>query len=190
MKYYTYAYLRKDGTPYYIGLGSGKRIYKRNKNCIKPPVNGGKAIILKNNLSLEEAKKHEIYMISLFGRKDNNTGILHNRTNGGDGVWGRIPSEKHRKICSEAAKRDMKKKVGMWALSKEDHDKGRMKGSISSAKSCSREFIVEEISTGKIIKGFNVTSFCREKGILQSNFTSMLKGRQKSAYGFRLPSVI
>ena len=45
-------------------------------------------LILKNNLSEDEAIKHEIYLISIFGRKDNNTGILRNLTDGGDGKSG------------------------------------------------------------------------------------------------------
>jgi hypothetical protein len=83
MEYYTYAYLREDRTPYYIGKGKGNRAYRRHKTDIKPPKDKSRILILKNNLTEEEAFKHEIYMIVVFGRKDLGTGILHNRTNGG-----------------------------------------------------------------------------------------------------------
>ena len=83
-KYYTYAYLREDKTPYYIGKGSGNRAYRRTKKCTKPPKDKSRIILLKQNLTEEEAFKHEVYMIAIFGRKDLGTGILHNRTNGGD----------------------------------------------------------------------------------------------------------
>ena len=84
-RFYTYAYLREDRTPYYVGKGIGKRIIKRFKKDIKPPKDKTRIIFLKQNLTEEEAFKHEIYMIAVFGRKDLGTGILHNRTNGGDG---------------------------------------------------------------------------------------------------------
>lgn len=83
-EYYTYAYLREDKTPYYIGKGKSDRVFRRNKKDIKPPKNKTRIIFLKKNLTEEEAFKHEIYMISIFGRKDLGTGILHNRTDGGD----------------------------------------------------------------------------------------------------------
>jgi len=88
MNYYTYAYLREDGTPYYIGKGSGTRIYQKSGRIVKPPKDKSRIIFLKKNLTEDESFKHEIYMISIFGRKDLGSGILHNRTNGGDGVSG------------------------------------------------------------------------------------------------------
>jgi len=88
--YYTYAYLREDRTPYYIGKGSSDRVYKRSKKCIKPPKDKTRIIFLKQNLTEENAFNHEKYMIAVFGRKDLGTGILHNRTDGGDGASGRI----------------------------------------------------------------------------------------------------
>jgi hypothetical protein len=88
MDYYTYAYLREDKTPYYIGKGIGNRAYvshmrKDDKNLL--PKDKSRIIYLKQNLTEEEAFKHEIYMIAVLGRKDLGTGILHNRTDGGDG---------------------------------------------------------------------------------------------------------
>jgi hypothetical protein len=83
-KYYTYAYLREDGTPYYIGKGSGRRAYVENHR-INLPKDRDKIIILKNKLTEDEAFKHEKYMIAVFGRKDLGTGILRNLSDGGDG---------------------------------------------------------------------------------------------------------
>jgi hypothetical protein len=90
--YYTYAYLREDRTPYYIGKGSGKRAYEKYNRKIKPPKDKSRIIFLKQNLTEEKAFKHEKYMIAVFGRKDLGTGILHNRTDGGEGASGAIRS--------------------------------------------------------------------------------------------------
>jgi hypothetical protein len=85
-RFYTYAYLREDRTPYYIGKGGGNRAYRKRKNEIQPPKDKSRVIFLKQNLTEEEAFKHEIYMIAVFGRKDLGTGILRNKTSGGEGV--------------------------------------------------------------------------------------------------------
>ena len=103
MHYYTYAYLREDRTPYYIGKGKEDRIYSKQKN-IKPPKDKSRILYLKQNLTEEEAFKHEIYMIDVFGRKDLGTGILHNRTDGGEGSSGCIPSEETKRKLSEVNK--------------------------------------------------------------------------------------
>jgi general stress protein YciG len=89
VNYYTYAYLREDKTPYYIGKGTENRIYSTNRR-VKLPKDKSRIIFLKQNLTEEEAFKHERYMINVFGRKDLGTGILRNMTDGGDGAsnWG------------------------------------------------------------------------------------------------------
>ena len=102
--YYTYAYLREDGTPYYIGKGVGKRINEKYNRRAKKPKDKFRIIFLKQNLTEEEAFKHEIYMIAVFGRKDLGTGILRNLTNGGEGCSGMVCSEKTKRKISESNK--------------------------------------------------------------------------------------
>ena len=103
-EYYTYAYLREDRTPYYIGKGQGDRIYKKGSGEVNPPKDKSRVIYLKQNLTEEEAFRHEIYMIDVFGRKDLGTGILRNKTNGGEGTSGVIRSDEYRKKMSDANK--------------------------------------------------------------------------------------
>jgi len=90
--YYTYAYLREDGTPYYIGKGRRFRATLGHHRIPKPPKN--RILFLKKNLTEEEALRHEKYMIYVLGRKDIGTGILRNLTDGGElGPSGWVPSE-------------------------------------------------------------------------------------------------
>jgi hypothetical protein len=89
--YYTYAYLREDKTPYYIGRGKGDRAYRRHwrsrvRGGYFDPPSEDRIIILKKNLTEDDANKHEKYMIAIFGRKDLGTGILRNLTDGGEGT--------------------------------------------------------------------------------------------------------
>ena len=101
---FTYAYLRENGSPYYIGKGSRKdRVYALHRSC-PVPKDKTKIIILKDNLTEEEAFKHEIYMIAVFGRKDLGTGILLNRTDGGEGTVGRYWSEDRKREHSNKVK--------------------------------------------------------------------------------------
>lgn len=110
MDYCTYAYLRKDGTPYYIGKGKKYRPYSKNRLFNPPPKD--RILVLKRNLTEEEAIRHEIYMIDVFGRKDNGTGILRNLTDGGEGVSGlRHSSESKRKIGKKNSEKVRSKKV-------------------------------------------------------------------------------
>jgi hypothetical protein len=101
-RFYTYAYLREDRTPYYIGKGEKLRIYKKRKGEVGKPKDKSRIIFLKQNLTEEEAFRHEIYMIAVFGRKDLGTGILHNRTDGGEGASGAIRSYELRQRISKS----------------------------------------------------------------------------------------
>jgi hypothetical protein len=101
--YYTYAYLREDGTPYYIGKGKGKRIHQKCRRLFNLPPKE-RRIFLKKNLTEKEAFNHEIYMISVLGRKDLGTGILNNFTDGGEGASGLKCSEETRRKLSESHK--------------------------------------------------------------------------------------
>jgi hypothetical protein len=97
--FYTYAYLRQDGTPYYIGKGRNYRAFKKNHGVSVPPKD--RILFLKENLSEQEAFRHETYMISVLGRKDIGTGILRNLTDGGEGTSGHVMSEEHRRKIGE-----------------------------------------------------------------------------------------
>jgi hypothetical protein len=92
--YYTYAYLREDGTPYYIGKGRLNRAFRPYKRRgAQMPKDRNRILILKRNLTEEEAFRHEVYMIAVLGRIDTGTGILRNLTNGGEGPSGLKLSE-------------------------------------------------------------------------------------------------
>jgi hypothetical protein len=85
--YYVYFYLREDFTPYYVGKGKGKRAYEKHGK-LPVPKNKNKILFVSENLTEINALYLERYYIKWFGRKDNNTGILRNLTDGGDGTSG------------------------------------------------------------------------------------------------------
>lgn len=93
---------KSNNEVFYIGIGKTEKRanskYSRNrywKNIVKK--HDYKAEILTKDISWEDAKELEVFLILEYGRRDLNTGPLCNMTDGGEGSLNRIISKETRK---------------------------------------------------------------------------------------------
>lgn len=171
MEYYVYAYLRQsDGTPYYIGKGKKYRAWDsvdHRKHGISTPKNKSLIVLLEANLTQIGAAALERRMISWYGRIDKNSGILRNKTDGGDGGTGIVYSE---------VQREKMRKAKLGKKQKANHIKNMI-----DAKS--REWIITDPS-GREMKIKNLANFARDNNLITSCLYRVSMGKRKSHKGY------
>lgn len=104
-KFYVYGHYTKDTNElFYVGKGTGFRAwsrYKRSRWWSRIINKHGLEIkLLFEDLTESEAHKKEMELIQQYGRRNNNTGILINLTEGGEGISGYKHTESTKCIIS------------------------------------------------------------------------------------------
>ena len=98
--FYTYLWLREDGTPYYAGKGIGNRAFVNRHHIPHCPVDKTR-ILIQEFPSEVDALAAEQFLISYYGREDLGMGCLRNQTDGGEGSTGyKHTAESLRKMSS------------------------------------------------------------------------------------------
>jgi hypothetical protein len=129
--YYVYFYLRENYKPYYVGKGKNNRAWVKHEN-VETPKDKSRILIVEDNLSELNAFLLERYYIRWFGKLYNNSGILENITDGGEGfpalfgelngMYGKSHTEEVKKKLAIQAKLTFKNKSYEDLYGKEKSD--------------------------------------------------------------------
>ena len=187
--FYTYAFLREDGTPYYIGKGKGDRAFRSRKGRVAPPLDKKRIILLKKNLTEEEAFKHECYMIAVFGRKDLGTGILWNFTDGGQGGAGKTMGKETRAKISSAQKgrrlsEETKKKISVAKKNMSEETKEKIRQAhIGMKATAETKRKISEAKRGERNHNKNGLSEQHKQNIAEAQRRRWARVRETALYG-------
>lgn len=189
---YVYRHIRIDkNEPFYIGISSSNNNYsytrantKMQRNEIWERIVAKTDYIVEillDDISYEDAKIKEKEFIRLYGRIDNQTGILSNLTDGGDGTLGMPSPSKGKKLSASHIEKVRQKKLGAnnpnygKIFSQDYRDK------LSKANSLGNHNLAKKVYCTETNKIWDCIKLCAiELGYKQSTLRAYLNGQRKN----------
>ena len=187
MNFYVYAYLKEDGSPFYIGKGTGKRIdWKWGRSFDIPPED--RRVVLFNNLTEEAALEREQAVIALLG-KDN----LINKTSGGQGTSG-LRFNQSEEWCEMMSHRFTGENNPFYGKTHNDESKARMRAAARNRHLTT--YAEKQRQTGRAWKFIDPTGvlveftgslnyFCKERGLNTGAMSQLNQGKVSHHKGWK-----